>query len=452
MWKWLIIGFVGLLVLAGGGAAALMATDAGAKFRAQLTGGETKKKGTPVRLESATIGTLTRTVGAPGTVEPRTKVEISAQVSERVVSLPFREGEYVEAGQIVVELDTTNLQARLTAAEANLRASEARLQGAIATRDAALAEFGRVRELNQSGDRSKAELDRVEAEYLRAKAGVHELESVIETSRAQIIEARKDLENAIIKAPISGTITRLEAEVGELVVVGTLNSPGSVILEIANLGDMVLKAAVDETNIAPVREGQSAIIYINAFDDKEYEGVVERISPRRQVGSDGVGYFEVEVRMVLSEGETLRSGYTANTDIAVESFEDVLLVPSQAVLERRIDELPKDVLDTAGAWLDRTKTFARCVFVMRDGKAMVTPVRIGASDLTRTVVEAGLAADDRVVSGPYKVLLEVKHQQAIEDMDAKQEAEESKGDTPEAVAQGAGESSGSTDSNTSGTN
>jgi HlyD family secretion protein len=294
-----------------------------------------------------------------------------------------------------------------------MRGQEARLGGAEARLITARLEFERIRSLFETGDVTRAELEAAEASYLQAQSDKQSLEFGIEQARAQITQAEKDLENTTITSPIDGVIVSLNAEVGETVIVGTTNNPGSVIMEIADLSSMLLKAAVDEANIAPVRVGQEATVYINAYPDREYTGTVRQIGLKRQVAQDGTGTFEVEIAMELGEGETLYSGLTASTDIAVERFFDAVRVPSQAVLDRRVDELPPEIRNNP--LVDLNKTFARVVFRVVDGKTVITPVKAGASDLISTQIVEGLAVGDAIVAGPFRVLVDLKHDVPVRD-------------------------------------
>lgn len=422
MWKWIIGTVVFLLVVVGGGAAVVAP-------KLIKAGGDSDKGGIEVQIEPVVRGTLVQTVSAPGAIEPHTKVEISAQVSARIVALPFREGEDVKAGDVVVRLDARDLAAALASAQAGLKSNEAALDGAKAAFIRAQAEFDRVKELYDTHDVSKSELDMTEADFLQARSRLGQAEQAIEIAKANIEQREKDLDNAIITSPIDGTITRLNAEIGETVVVGTLNNPGSVIMEVADLSRMLLKAQVDEINIAEVVPGQRAIIYINAYPDREYTGTVQRVSLKRQIGADGVGYFETEILVDLSEGETLYSGLTANTDIEVETMHDALVVPSQAVVDRRVDELPKDIREN-DPLVDRDKTFARIVYVVgEDRKTVATPVSAGPSDQRHTVILAGIDEGERVVVGPFKVLTTLENGQLTRDIEAeKDQAETDQGE------------------------
>ncbi|MCA9299330.1 MAG: efflux RND transporter periplasmic adaptor subunit, partial [Phycisphaerales bacterium] len=383
MVKWILIVVVLLGGLLGGGGYALIATPLGSSLRASF---EPEVTRTEVLLEFPEVGDLTKTVSAPGAIEPAVNVKISAQIRARIIAIPFEAGDEVRASDVVVRLEADEYEARLEAARARLRASEATLEGELAARKVALTELGRIQELFDTGDRSKADLDSAQLAYDRAEAGVKSLQANIETSRAQVVEAQKDLANTVIESPIDGTIVNVASETGEIALPGS--DATVTIMEIADLRRMVLKAQIDESNIAPVHEGQSARIYINAFPDRVYTGVVDRINLKRQVAPDGTGYFETEIAVEVPEGERIFSGLTANTEIEVQTYRDVLRVPSQAVVDRRIDELPPELMDSPH--VDREKTYARIVYREVDGKAIATPVETGTSDRTHTIILAGL--------------------------------------------------------------
>jgi len=384
---------------------------------------------TAVLMQQVTLGDLERTVSAPGSIEPKRLIKISSQVSAKVLALPFEEGGQVKAGDVVIRLDPQDLVAALDSAKAGLSGQEASLGGAEAGLINARLSYERLQQLNETGDATKAELDAAEASFLQAKSNKQVLIHQIEQARAQIVRAQKDLDNTTISSPIDGIITALNTEVGETVIVGTTNNPGSVIMEIADLSEMLLKAQVDEANIAPVEVGQEAKIFINAYSDREYKGTVKRIGLKRQIASDGTGTFEVEILMNLSEGETLYSGLSASTDIVVEHFYDAMIVPSQAVVDRRIDELPEKLRNESGL-VDHQKTFTQIVYRVVDGKTVATPVKVGPSDLTQTVITEGLTKEDTVVTGPFRILVDLKDDKPVKDQDAKDEnKDQQKGDS-----------------------
>lgn len=367
-----------------------------------------------VRIGGVEKGKLVRTVNSPGAIEPKTKVQISAQVSARITALPFREGDTVKTGDVVVKLDSRDLAAALESAQASQRSEEARLEGAKASLARAEQELTRQRELSKNGDSARSVLENAESEFLRAKSQAEASTHAIEIARANISRAQKDLENAEIRAPFDGIITKLNAEVGELVVVGTLNNAGSVIMEIADLNVMLLKARVDESNVAPIKAGQKAKVFINAFRGRTFEGTVDRVGLKRQVDRDGTGYYEVEILVKKPEDQLLYSGLTANCDIEVETFYDILKVPSQAVVDRKLDDLPKELVD-GNPFIDRTKAFARVVYQIVDGKAKATPVAVGTSDLTHTILTGGVEENQQIVVGPFKVLGDLREGRKLAD-------------------------------------
>lgn len=420
--KFVAIGVVGLGVVAGTGFV-VYKSPVGQKFASAR---KEIDNSTPVLMETVTFGDLERTVSAPGSIEPKRLINISSQVSAKVLALPFEEGQFVEEGDVVIRLDPQDLVAALDSANAGLRGQEASLGGAEAALINARLSYERLVQLNETGDATKAELDSAQASYLQAQSNREVLVHQIEQARAQIVRAQKDLDNTTISSPIDGVITSLNTEVGETVIVGTTNNPGSVIMEIADLSEMLLKAAVDEANIAPVEVGQNAKIFINAYTDREYKGSVQRIGLKRQVAGDGTGTFEVEILMDLTEGETLYSGLSASTDIVVEHFYDAMIVPSQAVVDRRIEDLPKDVTENSEL-IDLNKTFTRIVYRVVDGKTVATPVKVGPSDLTQTVITEGLSAQDTLVTGPFRMLVDLKHDKAVKDQNAAEESDEVEG-------------------------
>lgn len=415
---------VGALAVGGvGGAAALFVAPAYKEWAAK----QAEEKIVQVRVEPVKRGRLIRTVSAPGAVEPRTKVQISSRISAQIEALPFREGEAVRKGDVVVRLDDRDLQAALASAEARLRADEARLKGAQASLVNATAEWERVSALFESQDVSKQELDNAQTTLDRAKSELEAAQHAVEAARAELDRARENLSFAIIRSPIDGVVTRLNAEVGEVVITGTMNNPGTVIMEIGDLSEMLVKAEVDESDIAPVRVGQKARVYINAYPDEQFEGVVEKIALQHQLAADRSKYFETEILLKLEEGRTLRSGLTANVEIEVEELENVILVPTQAVVDRRVDDLRVELPSLAG--VDTTKTFASIVYALRsDGTIEARPVKTGVSDLTRTAILEGLAEGEPVVVGPWSAIEKLKHGQQVRRLEEAQETENEDGE------------------------
>lgn len=425
--------FVVMVLFCGVGGYFFVKSPKFAEMQKQFSG---KGKATEVRLEPVVKGNLIRSVSAPGSVEAKTGVDISAQVSARIVALPFRVGQDVKKDDVIVRLDSRDLQASLESAQASKLGEEARLAGALAGLDRAKLDLERQRQLEASKDIAPAVLEAAEASFRQAESSYNAVKHAIEISDANIRRAVRDLENTVIVSPIDGTITALNMEVGEQVL-GTFNNAGTVIMEIADLHTMIVKARVDESTVSPVREGQHAKVYINMYAERSFEGTVTLVGLKNLTDKDGTRFVEVEILLNTEGDSRLRTGLTANADIEVETMYDVLKVPSQAVVDRRVDELPKEVQEGPGAALiDRTKPFTRVVYTLVDGKAKSVPVKVGPSDLTHTIITAGIDEGAKVLAGPFKVLMDVKDGKELEEDTGKKD--EKKDVKPEATAGGEG--------------
>lgn len=430
MIKILIVIAVVLVTLGVGGAIGVMQMGGPEGIRERFT---PVAENTRVVVEPARRSDLRRTINAPGAIEPKQMVQISAEVSARIMALPFVEGDAVREGDVVCRLDSVDLQARLDAAESRVRSQESQLEGSRAELELAQLELGRAQELLDTKDIAKTEFDAANTRALQARSSVSVIEAGIEAARADVRAAKRDLENAVIVSPINGRIVNLPMEVGETVL-GTFNNQGSLIMEIADLGEMVMQARIDESSVGLVREGQTADVRLLSYGDRIFEGVVERVGLQRRVFSDGTSYVQAEILLEQSDEDLLRTGLTSNADVHVETVRDAIVVPSQAVLDRRVENLPDSVRNSP--LVDRLRTFTSVVYVLEGGKARARPVRTGVSDLTDTVILEGLKVDDQVVVGPFRVLRDLEDGNEVEADQATDEDSENAGDTP---AQGAGD-------------
>jgi HlyD family secretion protein len=153
-------------------------------------------------------------------------------------------------------------------------------------------------------------------------------------------------------------------------------------------------------------------VHIQAYEDDTFEGVVRSVALASTEEKDGSKYYKAEV-LLKDSGKRVLSGLNADVDIETRRHSAVLKIPSQAVLGRRVDDLPADLRDLPH--VDRSKTLAPVVFRFVNNKAIITPVQVGPSDLTHSVILAGLSEGDQVIVGPYKVFDEMKHEQKVKD-------------------------------------
>jgi HlyD family secretion protein len=186
------------------------------------------------------------------------------------------------------------------------------------------------------------------------------------------------------------------------VVTGTMNNAGTMILEVADLTKMLMVAHVDESQIDSIKVGQHAIVRIGAYHDQVFDGKVNTVGESRTTDTlDQTKYFEIKILLDL-KGRRIRSGLSADVDIETQRQKNVLKVPSQSVMGRPVDQLPDDLKNSPE--LEKGKTLATVVFRLIDNKAVMTPVRVGASDDTHTIIKSGLKENEPVIVGPYKAL------------------------------------------------
>jgi HlyD family secretion protein len=406
---------------------------------------------TPVRLECPVCGDLVEVVNAPGEIQPQKKVLISARVSARIIELPYKAGEHVTQGDpnahspippsVLVRLDSTEMDAILKSAESHRSAQEAQIKveqtrltgqaasikGIRARLEEAQRDLGRLSELARSKVTSQSELDAAQCKVDELLAEMQNAESSVEAARmnievlrhnlasaeAEVTKCKDNLSYTTITSPIDGVVTKVNAAVGELAMTGTMNNPGTVILEVADLSQMLLVAQVDESDVGFVRGGQKAVVRIQAYPNKVFRGVVEHVALTHVLNQTRSKVFETKI-VLDTEGQPVYSGLTADVDIETQCHRSVLKIPSQAVLARKAEELPLEVR-TDNPNVNLSKTDTPVVYRYLSGKAVVTPVKIGPSDATHTVILSGVSEGDRIIVGPYKVLEKLSHDQTVRD-------------------------------------
>ncbi|HCO93530.1 MAG TPA: hypothetical protein DIU00_06200, partial [Phycisphaerales bacterium] len=391
---------------------------------------------------------------------------------------PYEEGDIVTCGDpnanppvpasVLVRLDAKDLETRLASAKAGRAAQvastevdkariagqKASLTGLAASLKQAERDLERQKGLLESKDIAQAAFDQTQATYDELKsqyeASKYSLQSAelnlvvlqhnLEVADAGIAQANDALSHMTISSPIDGVITRLDAEVGEMVIMGTMNNPGTVIMIVGDLSQMLLVAQVDEADVGKIEVGQKATIKVQAFPDKEFEGLIDTIALTHRISATGTKYFRTEI-LLQGDVEKLYSGLTAHVDIETIKHENMLNLPSQAVLGAAIDDLPLDIRDNSPE-VDTDKTYVAVVYRYIDGKAVVTPVKTGQSNLTHTIIESGITEEDKIVVGPYKVLESIKHDQIIQDeREAQAKRKDVKAATKEENANDANDSS-----------
>lgn len=367
-----------------------------------------------VRTEEVQRRDLVARVSATGHIEPKTSVDISADVSGRVVQLTVEEGDDVEEDDLLLVIDDTRFRAALQRAQASLADARAREAQARGRAMQAQRDYERIRDLEE---RLPQMVTDSELETLRTEAEVQAalLESArhgVEMALAGVREAEDQLAKTVIRAPMSGRVTRLNVERGETAVVGTMNNPGSLLLTVSDMSVMEAVIEVDETDVPQISVGDSVAVRIDAFGDRRFAGRVTRIGnsslrPREQLSSDQA--IDFEVRVTLDDLEVdLRTDLSASADVITDVRPDALSIPIIALtlLDRdEFETMPNEnIEDGAGPGEDGVEG----VFVVDGGVARFRPVEVGIAGDSYFEVLSGLDEGTEIVAGTFQAIRELR--------------------------------------------
>lgn len=406
--KWWLAG-VALVLLAAAGAAALKFSRRG-------------PEGVAVETEPVETRTIVQKVSATGRIQPSTKVNISADVSAKITKLAVREGDLVEKGTFLLELDSERYIALLESAQASLRVGQANAQVIKENLAKTEKDLARTRELFAQDLETQAVLDAAAAAYESEKARLRSATDQIEQARAALKQAQDDLSKTRIYAPISGTISRLNKEVGEIALGSQFQA--DVILELSNLAGMEALVDVDENDVVLLSLGDPAVIEVDALPGETLAGEVTEIASSAKITGSGTSdqKAEFEVKIAVRDANSrLRPGMTATADVTTETRDGVLGVPIQAVAVRTPEQLKSGVGVPAtkgepvaaaqpakpsedGPWKVDKDGFVQIVFVVEDGKARAKQVRTGIQSDSHIEISEGLAPGDQVVVGSYRAI------------------------------------------------
>ena len=371
-----------------------------------------------VRVEAASLRDLTATVSGSGAIRPAREVDISSNVMGRVTRLAVEEGEVVETGDFLLEVDPQRLQSTVDQMEASLGSS--RTQVSLAQQDLEYAQqvLDRREGLYQQDLLSRELYDDAVQNVARAQRTLEMRDQDVVRIDAQLAQSRYDLTQVIIEAPMDGIITKLNIEQGENVVTGTMNNAGTVLLTIADLSTVELEIEVDETDIVHVELDQAAEVRIDAFPDDVFEAVVTEVgkSPIGAAGGNQAINFKVVVRLTDTVPGA-RPGLSGTADITTAMRGEILAVPIQALILREV-QLDKDgeiireedplAMDDLSLSLEEPEKGETAelegAFVVRDGRALFIPIQIGIAGERHFEVLQGVEEGDEIIIGPFEVI------------------------------------------------
>jgi HlyD family secretion protein len=395
-------------------AAAVVVVAGSLAYRAKQKNGQ----GVEVETQPVERREIVQTVTATGRIQPVTKVNISADVSAKITRLEVKEGDWVEKGQLLLELDRERYLAEVESAEANLRASQA--QGAVVKEnlDKIIKDLERMRELHAQELESQSSLDAAQALVEVERARHRSTLDQVEQSRAALKQARDALSKTTIYAPMEGTVSKLNKEVGEIALGSQFQS--DVILELANLSGMEALVDVDENDIVNVALADTATIEVDALPGTTFEGEVTEIANSAKVAGQGTAdqKTEFEVKIALKDpGSQLRPGMTASADVTTEVRPEALGIPIQSVAVRTPDQIgaaepgeetteetTEEGADTPSRFTPDKDGFVTVVFVVEDGVARARQVKTGIQSDEHIEIVEGLAVGEQVVTGSYRAI------------------------------------------------
>jgi HlyD family secretion protein len=382
-------------------------------FRARATDAEL------VELGAVTSRDVFRSyVTASGEIVATRFADVGSSVMGRVVDLSVREGEQVRAGQTLARIDPVQARSDTDAAAAQISALVAEQSGAQdqiavarAEREAAEA---RAREALQAleranelfaaqllpaaerdaaittADAARAQVRAAQAAVARAEQALAAAGRRVAQARAQATGARDLLDKTNITAPMDGIVSRLQVREGEMVVIGIQNQPGTTLMTISDLSSINAEVKVAEADVLRLKSGQPARVTLDAVPDTTFPGqVVEIGASALPVQGTGAAAREFRVVVRLDDAPpSLRPGLTCDAEILAQERTDVVTAPLQAVVLR------------PGAPGEPEVTG---VFVVRDGRAVFTPVTTGIIGGLEIEV-TGVDANTPIVVGPFQTL------------------------------------------------
>lgn len=393
----------------------------GIPLLAKFTGGSDAKE---VELSEVEFKLIKSSILASGTLTYREQVQLRSEVIGQVIALHVEEADPVKKGELVITLDPKTYQAQVDQAQARVRIQEIAIERQRLLIKNTEERFARQKSLFAANLVDENSFDLLENELSLARVDLRSLQESLSQARAALDQARELLGKTQIKSPIDGIVIQIDVKVGETVIAGTTNIPGSTMMVIADPSESLTEVQVDEADIAQVRENQRADIYAAAWPDAALSGTVQSIASvaRRPQGQQSLSFL---VKILLDEQDTMeiRPGMSVRADIYTETSEETLAIPVQAVL---YDE----ELDNQA----NSKEDQPYVYVIEQGKAVRKDVKTGISSDSDQEILEGLSKGDRVISGPFRTLRHLNEGDEVEEIAKKDDAKE--GDSSVTVSVG----------------
>jgi len=411
---------VGLTLVAGGAAAYQI--------------NKKKHAGTEVRLETVARRDLVSAVTASGKIEAKTSVDISADITGRIIRIAVREGDLVNKGQFLIQIDPAQYQAAVARAQGVVGSTEATLTQARANLDQAERAWNRARQLTQLGPNLIAPeaAEQARTSYDVAQANWQATRAQLEQSRASLQEARDNLSKTRLTSPISGRVVRLAVEEGEVAVPGTFSRETGLLMTVADLSVILAKVQVDETDVVRLAANDSVQVTIDAYPDTSFTGRVTEISHSAQLtatqtasgSNDRAVDFDVEVTLD-NPPRDVRPDLSCTARMVTDTRARALSIPIIALTVRDHERVPIEDSTMDTTRLKKLGKEAEGVFVVREGKATFRPVKVGIAGDEYFEVVDGLREGETIVAGTYQAIRDLKDGARVRAADTTKRAEAS---------------------------
>ena len=378
-----------------------------------LNVGSKETKSIEIQTEAVKSGTIVKTVSASGKIQPVSDVKISSNVSAKIIKLHVEEGDQVKRGQLLVTLDRTNYEAGVNQARAELLRSKAQLAQSRANHQKAKQDYERIKGLYDKKLSSVQELEAAANVLATTEASITASESQIDAADAVLEQNMDNLAKTKIYTPISGTVSKLNKEEGEIALGSTFSQ--DVVMIIANLSKMEARVNVDENDIVAISIGDSALIEVDALPGERIKGFVTDIANSATIRMEGTTEekAEFEIKVAITDAvKTLRPGMSADADVTTDTKANVLSVPIQSVTVRKPDVLKRKKTAEGEVLADTVSTeyvankdgVVEVVFVVENGNAIARPVKTGIQSESHIEIIEGLLENQTIVVGPYRAI------------------------------------------------
>jgi HlyD family secretion protein len=309
----------------------------------------------------------------------------------------------VKRGQVLVRIDSSQLEAKVVGLQAGSESARASLEQAKANLERAQRTYDRQTNMHKQKLVSESEYEATLQARDNAIAAERVARAQLAQAQAALQEADYTLSKYTILAPMGGILTRKEIEPGEMAVAGTLSVPGTLLMTIADLSVMEVEIEVDEIDVVHVRVGQKAEVEVDAYPDRTWAGEVTEVGTSALLKPlEQAKTFRVVI--TLAEGaEELKPGLSASASIVTATRDEALSIPIQALTVRSADDLAEDNPAHSASGSARSKELEGA-FLFEEGSAHFRPVKVGIAGELHFEVLEGLAEGQSVVTGPYETL------------------------------------------------